>query len=102
MVDPQRHPNPAHLRGGLRQLILRLNRVQLCLVGGWIDSELRISRERPGIRVVRFPHSDDAFDFSGDFVELAGQVRCRINSLPTGSLVVLHHWVNTQLEDLSE
>lgn len=102
MVDPHRKPNPAHLRGGLRQLILRLNRGQLCLVGGWIDSELQVSREQPGLRVVRVPDPEDAFDFRGDFVELAGQVRRRINSLPTGSLVVLHHWVNTQLEELPE
>ncbi|MBX2803294.1 MAG: hypothetical protein KTR31_36780 [Myxococcales bacterium] len=87
------------LRGGLRHLILRLNRPQLCLVNGWIQQELDRASRAPGNRIVRVPDLDDSAVFSGDIVELLGQVRRRINALPRGSLVVLNHWVVMQLEE---
>lgn len=86
-----------HLIGDLRHLFPRLSRSELCLINGWIEKQLKIALRAPSQRIVRVPHRDDTLEFSGDLSELLGTLRHHIERLPEGHLVVLNHWVETQL-----
>lgn len=86
-----------HLIGDLRHLFPRLSRSELCLINGWIEKQLRIARRAPSQRIVRVPDLDDTLEFTGDIVELLGTLRHHIEQLPQGHLVVLNHWVESQL-----
>lgn len=93
-------PHKSHHRlvGGLRHLFPRLSRPELCLINGWIESQLEVARTRPSMRVVRVPDLDDQLEFRGDLPELLGTIRHHIEQLPAGHLVVLNHWVESQLD----
>ena len=86
-----------HLIGDLRHLFPRLSRPELCLINGWIEKQLTISRRRPSMRIVRVPDLDDQLEFSGDLPELLGTIRHHIERLPQSHLVLLTHWVESQL-----
>lgn len=74
-------------RGNLRQLLLSLDRAQLCVVHGWILQQLSLPPSR--LILVRLPDQGDFVRFDGDFVELAAKVRQHISRLPEAELAVL-------------
>ncbi len=99
-MSAQRDLEPDLLHGNLRQLVVRLDLAQLLVVLGWIQQQLRLLATRPSLRgPVCVPDQDERLDFTGDTVELIGQVRRTIHSLPRYHLLVLNKWVRAELDE---
>ena len=99
-MGARENPTDDLLRGGLRQLVVRLDLAQLLVVQGWVNQQLHLQRTRPSLRgPVRVPDDDDKLDFTGDPIELIGHVRRTIAALPGYRLLVLNKWVCQALDE---
>lgn len=90
----------AHLRAGLRQWVLGLEKAELIVVQGWIQRQLHELMRRPRRTLVCVPDDDDALDFAGEsFLTIASRVRLRLCELPRTHLIVLQAWLGHRMRE---